>query len=71
MDRYSTVEGHPELLRDMKTNAIIPKENNDYMEFIQKRREMSDIKNRLNSLETTFERIEMYLKMLLNERNNE
>lgn len=69
--RYAKVDGHPELLRDMMTNAIIPKETGDYREFVQKRKEMNEIKDRLSSLESSFKMIEFYLQKLVNERNDE
>lgn len=66
--RYANVEGHPGLIRDLKTNAVISSDNKEYSDFVQKRKEMTEIRDRLSSLEDSFNKIEFYLELLLKER---
>lgn len=69
--RYANVEGHPGLIRDLATSAIVMSDTKEYSDFVQKRKEMNEIKERLSSLESSFRRIEFYLQKLVNERNDE
>lgn len=71
MDKYARVEGHPNLVRDVKTNAIINTDqtalDNYVMQKLKKEEEFSRlnaIESDLNSLKLTIGEIKQLLKDL-------
>ena len=63
------VEGRPDLVRDMSTGAIVVNDNKEYLNFMQKRKEMNDIKARMVIVENGIQNIQMMLEKLLEGRN--
>jgi hypothetical protein len=74
MSQYAKVEGHPNLLRDLKTNAII---NTDIVSLdhytIAKRKKEEEVKridnleNELSELKSSIDEIKQLLKAFKNE----
>jgi len=62
--QFLKVEGHPGLVRDLNTGAIVVPESTEYREFVKKRQELSDIKRRLCSVEVTLSNIQSLLEKL-------
>lgn len=46
------VEGHPDLVRDTASRAIVNKNQNEYENYIQTARKKQEEKNRINSIES-------------------
>lgn len=63
------VEGRPDLVRDMSTGAIVVNDNKEYQNFMQKRKEMNDIKARMVLVENGIQNIQMMLEKLLEGRD--
>jgi uncharacterized membrane-anchored protein len=74
MDHYAKVEGHPNLLRDLKSNAIIntDKIGLDNYTLIKKRKELEiqridKMESDLTELKSSIEEIKFLLKGIINE----
>lgn len=74
MIKYAKVEGHPNLLRDLKTNAIINTDQialDSYTIAKNKKKEelnrINNIENDLNDLKSSMDEIKQLLKRLVNE----
>ncbi len=72
--RYAKVEGYPNLLRDLDTNAIINTDSisaNNYDKSVQfrkyQKKEIDSMKNDLNNLKDSIEEIKNLLKGIYNE----
>ncbi len=71
--RYAKVEGYPNLIRDLDTNAII---NTDSIESINydrsrnlrkiKENEMNNIKSDIDDMKSSIQEIKLLLKEILN-----
>lgn len=69
IQKFANVEKYPDYMRDLRTNAIVLKESTEYNDFVARRNEMNEIKDRLSSLEMSFNNIEYYLQVLVSEKN--
>ncbi len=69
IQKFANVEKYPDYMRDLRTNAIVLKESTEYNDFVARRNEMNEIKDRLSSLEMSFNKIEYYLQVLVSEKN--
>ena len=59
--RKIKVEGEPNLVRDLDSNAIINTNKNEYDKFVEKSRQ----KNKINKIEEELNEIKSLLKKLL------
>jgi hypothetical protein len=59
--RTIKVEGEPNLVRDLDSNAIINTNKNEYDKFVEKSRQ----KNKINKIEEELNEIKSLLKQLL------
>jgi hypothetical protein len=54
-NRYVKVEGHPNIVRDLKTNAIINTDSHGMMNYISSKERRSNEKKKLESLSKDIE----------------
>jgi hypothetical protein len=64
MNNVAIVEGHPSLVRDLKTGAIIVSKTDEYRNFMAKRNEMIEIRSRLTAVENSLQTIQKLLETL-------
>ena len=62
---YKKVEGHPGLIRDLESNAVINKDKSAYQNYIQLRDEKLKEKERLDKLENEVGEIKSLLQKLV------
>ena len=62
--RKIKVEGEPNLVRDLDSNAIINTNKNEYDKFVEKSRQ----KNKINKIEEELNEIKSLLKKLLKDK---
>lgn len=62
---YKKVEGHPGLVRDLETNAIINNDKSAYQNYIQLREQKLKEKERLDKLENEVGEIKSLLQKLV------
>jgi len=62
---YKKVEGHPGLIRDLETNAIINSDKSAYQSYIQLREQKLKEKERLDKLENEVGEIKSLLQKLV------
>ena len=62
---YKKVEGHPGLIRDLETNAVINNDTSAYQNYIQLREQKLKEKQRLDKLETEVGEIKSLLQKLV------
>jgi len=55
--RYASVEKHDGYVRDLKSNAIISSDRAGYETFVAKKHERRNMKDRLENVEKTLDRI--------------
>ena len=74
INHYAKVEGHPNLIRDLNTNAIINTDQIalDHYTIAKRKREeevkrIDNIENDLNELKSTMDEIKQLLRNLSNE----
>ncbi len=74
MNQYAKVEGHPNLLRDLKTNAIIntDKVSLDHYTIAKRKKEeevkrIDNLENELIEIKSSIDEIKQLLKALKNE----
>ena len=72
--RYAKVEGYSNIIRDLKTNAIINTDVQGMQSYISsknkrlnEKRKIDSIENDVSDLKSSMEEIKMLLKGLLNE----
>lgn len=72
--KYAKVEGYPNLLRDLDTNAIINIDSIEYDNYTiakikreQEQMKMQYIENELDNLKSSMEEIKQLLKSIVNE----
>lgn len=62
---YKKVEGHPGLIRDLESNAVINNDKSAYQNYIQMREQKLKEKERLDKLETEVGEIKSLLQKLV------
>lgn len=62
---YKKVEGHPGLIRDLETNAIINNDKSAYQNYVQLREQKLREKERLDKLENEVGEIKSLLQKLV------
>ena len=62
---YKKVEGHPGLIRDLETNAIINSDKSAYQNYVQLREQKLREKERLDKLENEVGEIKSLLQKLV------
>lgn len=62
---YKKVEGHPGLVRDLESNAVINNDKTAYQNYIQLREQKLKEKQRLDKLETEVGEIKSLLQKLV------
>ena len=62
---YKKVEGHPGLIRDLETNAIINNDKSAYQNYVQLREQKLKEKERLDKLENEVGEIKSLLQKLV------
>ena len=62
---YKKVEGHPGLIRDLESNAVINNDKSAYQDYIQMREQKLKEKERLNILENEVGEIKSLLKQII------
>jgi hypothetical protein len=62
---YKKVEGHPGLIRDLESNAVINKDKSAYQNYIQLRDQKLKEKERLDKLENEVGEIKSLLQKLV------
>ena len=62
---YRKVEGHPGLIRDLESNAVINKDKSAYQNYIQLRDQKLKEKERLDKLENEVGEIKSLLQKLV------
>ena len=62
---YKKVEGHPGLIRDLESNAVINKDKSAYQNYIQLREQKLKEKERLDKLENEVGEIKSLLQKLV------
>ena len=62
---YKKVEGHSDLIRDLKTNAVINTNKTAYQDYLKMREEKLKEKQRLDNLENEVGEIKSLLYKLL------
>ena len=62
---YKKVEGHPGLLRDLESNAVINNDKTAYQNYIQLREQKLREKERLDKLENEVGEIKSLLQKLV------
>ena len=62
---YKKVEGHPGLIRDLETNAVINNDKSAYQNYIQLREQKLKEKERLDRLENEVGDIKSLLKQII------
>lgn len=62
---YKKVEGHPGLVRDLETNAIINNDKSAYQNYVQLREQKLKEKERLDKLENEVGEIKSLLQKLV------
>lgn len=62
---YKKVEGHPGLVRDLESNAVINNDKTAYQNYIQLRDQKLKEKERLDKLETEVGEIKSLLQKLV------
>lgn len=74
INHYAKVEGHPNLIRDLKSNAIINTDKIalDHYTIIKQKKEqelqrIDNIENDLNELKSSIDEIKQLLRTLTNE----
>jgi prefoldin subunit 5 len=74
MNKFAKIDGHQNLIRDIKSNAIINtdiSEGNNYLQNREKRKEdqetMQKLKNDIDSLKSSIDEIKFLIKGIKNE----
>ena len=62
---YKRVEGHPGLIRDLDTNAVINNDKTSYQNYVQLREQKLREKERLDKLENEVGEIKSLLQKLV------
>ena len=62
---YKKVEGHPGLIRDLESNAVINNDKSAYQNYIQMREQKLREKERLDNLENEVGEIKSLLQKLV------
>ena len=62
---YKKVEGHPGLIRDLESNAVINNDKSAYQNYIQLREQKLREKERLDKLENEMGEIKSLLQKLV------
>jgi predicted ribosome quality control (RQC) complex YloA/Tae2 family protein len=62
---YKKVEGHPGLIRDLESNAVINNDKSAYQNYIQLREQKLKEKERLDKLENEVGEIKSLLQKLV------
>lgn len=62
---YKKVEGHPGLIRDLESNAVINNDKSAYQNYIQMREQKLKEKERLDKLENEVGEIKSLLQKLV------
>ena len=62
---YKKVEGHPGLIRDLESNAVINNDKSAYQNYIQMREQKLKEKERLDNLENEVGEIKSLLKQII------
>jgi len=62
---YKKVEGHPGLIRDLESNAVINKDKSAYQNYVQLRDQKLKEKERLDKLENEVGEIKSLLQKLV------
>jgi hypothetical protein len=65
MMEYKKVEGHPGLIRDLESNAVINNDKSAYQNYIQMREQKLKEKERLDNLENEVGEIKSLLKQII------
>lgn len=72
--KYLKVEGHPDLIRNIETNAIINTNQTEYQEYIlrkklktEEKKKVNTIENEVEDIKKDLEEIKLLLRSLLNE----
>jgi len=70
---YAKVEGHPSLIRDIKTNAILNTDSNSLLKynynkskFLNKKNKNETFENDISELKKSIDEIKFMLKEILN-----
>ena len=67
MQKYAKVEGHSNLIRDLKTNAIINTDYNSSTQYDTIRKKRKEEKTKIESLENEIKEIKTLLNQLIND----
>ena len=62
---YKKVEGHPGLIRDLESNAVINNDKSAYQDYVQLREQKLREKERLDKLENEVGEIKSLLQKLV------
>lgn len=62
---YKKVEGHPGLIRDLESNAVINNDKSAYQNYVQMREQKLKEKERLDKLENEVGEIKSLLQKLV------
>ena len=72
--KYLKVDGHPDLIRNTETNAIINTNQTEYQEYIllkklkkEEKKKVNTIENEVEDIKKDLEEIKLLLRSLLNE----
>ena len=67
MENLISVEGHPNLFRDQKTDAIVNCDNVSYKQYLNSISNRMNTKKEIENLKNDVEEIKSLLKELINE----